>query len=237
MNWERFWERLWRSAGIQFVVLAIIASALYHGQPKIGASTGDLVSFYDGDRTRILIATFFFALSFLNLMWFGAALRSVLHDAGQGGWGAAATASSAALAAFLFVLMMLAAAPAYSIAGSGNESFTSGLNDLHWAGFVIVSFPLAMFVMSSAFGLWRAAIISNRFFGVGVAVVLLVLAGGTTWASDGFWAPDGAYGHAIAPGIGFVWIAVISGLLTRGVPATRAAGPAVRSVGVEIPST
>lgn len=48
----------------------IIAAALYHGQPKIGASTEDLVSVYDGDRTRILIVTFFFGLGFLNLMWF-----------------------------------------------------------------------------------------------------------------------------------------------------------------------
>src|SRR6186997_1073087 len=143
MYGELFWQRLWRSAGIQFVVLAVIGAILYHGQPKIGASAQSLVSFYDGDRTRILFATFVFGLAFLNLLWFGAALRSALHDAGQGGWGSAATASSAALAGFLFVLMMLAAAPAYSIAGAGNLAFTSGLNDLHWAGFVIVSFPLA----------------------------------------------------------------------------------------------
>ncbi len=223
---DPMWQRLWRSAGIQFFVLAIIAAALYRGRPEIGASTDDLVSYYDGDRTRILIATFFFGMAFLNLMWFGAALRSVLHDAGQGGWGAAATASSAALGAVLFVLMLLAAAPAYSIAGSGNESFTSGINDLHWAGFVIVAFPLAMFVMSGAFGLWRAGIISNRFFGFGVAAVILVLLGGTTWASDGFWAPDGAYARAIGPAIGFIWIAVISGLLVRGPSATRAPEPA-----------
>lgn len=89
------WERLWRSAGIQFVVVFIVASIVYGKGPKVGASADDLVSFYDGDRTRILIAVPIYCLAFLNLMWFGAALRGVLHDAGQGGWGAAATASSA----------------------------------------------------------------------------------------------------------------------------------------------
>ena len=217
------WERLWRSAGIQFVVLFIIASVVYGDQPEVGASPDELVSFYDGDRTRILIAAFIFGLALLNLLWFAAALRSALHDAGQGGWGAAATASSAALGAILFVLTTVGAALAYSIAGSGNDTLTSGLNDVTWAGFVMASFPAAMFVMSGAFGLWRAGIISNAFFGAGVAAVVLVLLGGTTWASDGFWAPDGAYSRFISPIIALVWIAVISGLLTRGLSTSRAA--------------
>jgi succinate dehydrogenase/fumarate reductase cytochrome b subunit len=215
MYGARFWERLWRSAGIQFVGLFIIASIVYGDQPKVGSSADDLVSFYDGDSTRILIASFIFGLALLNLLWFGTALRSALNDAGQGGWGAAATASSAALAGVLFVLTTIGAALSYSIAGSGNVFLTSGLNDVVWAGFVMASFPAAMFVMSGAFGLWRARVISNRFFGVGIGAVVLVLLGGTTWASSGFWAPDGAYSRFISPAIALVWVAVISGLLTR----------------------
>jgi hypothetical protein len=223
-----FWQRLWCSAGIQFVVLFVIASIVYGDQPKVDESADSLVSFYDGDSTRILIATFIFGLALLNLLWFGAALRSALHDAGQGGWGAAATASSAALASVLFVLTTVGAALAYSIAGSGNDTLTSGLNDVTWAGFVMASFPAAMFVMSGAFGLWRAGVISNALFGAGVAAVVLVLLGGTTWASDGFWAPDGAYSRFISPAIGLVWIAYVSGLLTRGLSTSRApARPAV----------
>jgi hypothetical protein len=47
---------------------------------------------------------------------------------------------------------------------------------------------------------------------VGVAVVVLTLLGGTTWASDGFWAPEGAYAIVSAL-IAYAWIAVISGFL------------------------
>jgi hypothetical protein len=214
------WERLWRMSGINFVLFFVIAYVIYGDQPKVGASAGKLASFYDGDRTRILIATVIFALAVLNLLWFAAAITNMLRDAGQGGWGAAATAASAALGSVFFVLIMLGAALAYSIAGSGNEPFTSGLNDLSWVCIVVVSFPAAMLIMAGSFGLWRAGIISNALFSAGVAAVVLVLLGGTTWASDGIWAPDGAYSRFISPVIGLTWVAVISGLLVMRGPST-----------------
>jgi hypothetical protein len=124
------WERNWRGAGIGFAAVLIVASVIYGSQPKVGASAAELVSFYDGDRTRILIATVFFCFAFLELLWFGAALSSVLRDAGMGGWGAAAIASSAAWAAVLFVRMAVRAGLAFSIAGSGYQQLTSGLNEL-----------------------------------------------------------------------------------------------------------
>jgi hypothetical protein len=181
------WERIWLGSGILAVVLLIGTFFIYGDQPKLGASPADLVSFYDGDGTRILIATVVFCLAFLELLWFGVAVASVLRDAGMGGWGAAATASSAARS-------------------------------------VILAFPSAMFVMSGAFGLWRAGIISNRFFSAGVAAVVLVLLGGTTWASDGFWAPDGGY-SLISQIILFAWIAVLSGYLMRHTSSVRSPAP------------
>jgi hypothetical protein len=76
-----FWERLWRTSGIQFVVLFIISYVIYGYQPQVGASPDALVAFYTGDRTRILIAAVFSGLNVLNLMWFAAALRTTLADA------------------------------------------------------------------------------------------------------------------------------------------------------------
>ena len=215
------WERQWRGAGVVAFVLAIVAFAVYGSQPKLGASADDLVSFFNGDRTRILIATVIFCFSFLELLWFGTALASVLRDAGKGGWAAAATASSAALGALLFLRMAVRAALAFSIAGSGSAAVTSSLADFGWVLSVVLAFPAAMFVMSGAFGLYRAELISRRFFAVGVLAVLVVLLGGTTWASQGFWAPDGAYAN-IAALVVFVWIAAISALLVRRQYAPRA---------------
>src|ERR1700730_9141866 len=121
-----FWERLWRSSGIQSVGLFIIAYLIYEYQPQVGAPGDALVAFYEGERTRILIAAIFSGLAVLNLMWFAAAIRTALADAGQDGLGAAATASSAMLGALFLLLVTIGAALAYSIAGSGNQTLTSG---------------------------------------------------------------------------------------------------------------
>jgi hypothetical protein len=223
VNTPVFWERLWRTSGIQFVLFFIIAYVIYGYQPQVGASPDALVAFYNGDRTRILIAAVFSGLNVLNLMWFVAALRTTLADAGQDGWGAAVTASSAAFGGLFFLLITVGAALAYSIAGSGNHTFTAGLNDFAWAGVVLSSFPRAMLIMAGSFGLWRARLISNALFAGGVAAVVLVLLGGTTWLSGGFWAPDGAYSRFVSPVIGLVWVVVVSRVLLTRSPGTRAA--------------
>src|SRR5438445_9299218 len=180
-----FWERLWRLSGINFVAFAIIAYVIYGHQPQVGASADALGAFYDGHRTRILIAATFSGLNVLNLMWFAAALRSTLADAGQDGWGAAATASSAAVGGLFLVLLTVSAALAYSIAGSGNQTVTAGLNDFVWALVVLSSFPRAMLIMSGSFGFWRAGLISNALFGTCVGAVVLGVLGGTTWLRGG----------------------------------------------------
>lgn len=215
-----FWERLWRSAGIQFLGTFIVGYFVYGSQPHVGASADALTAFYVGNRVRVLIAAVFGGLSILNLMWFAAAIRTTLADAGEDGWGSAATGSSAAVGGVFTLLLSLSAALAYSIAGSGNQVLTSSLNDFIWALFVLSSFPRAMLVMSSAFGLWRAKLISDSLFGAGVAVVVLGVLGGTTWVSGGIWAPDGAYSRFIWPILSLVWLLVVSRVLFQ-TPPTR----------------
>jgi len=225
------WERNWRGSGIFFAILFAVCWIIYGSQPKIGATAPALLSFYHGDRTRILIGATLFAFNLLNLMWFAAALGSALRDEGKGGWGRAATASSAALGAVLFVIYTVNLTLAYSTAGSGNLAVTAGLNDLSWILAVVASFPAAMLVMSGSFGLWRAGLISTGPFLAGVTVMVLLLLRATTWASDGFWAPDGAYTQYVSTIVALGWVAVVSGFLYMRSPAMakapeRAAVPA-----------
>src|SRR5882762_9902609 len=84
-----FWERLWRTAGVQSFLCFLVAYIVYGHQPQVGASADALAAFYDGDRSRILFAAVFYGLAVLNLMWFAGALRTTLADAGKDGWGAA----------------------------------------------------------------------------------------------------------------------------------------------------
>jgi hypothetical protein len=216
-----FWERLWRMSGINFVVFFVIAYVIYGFQPQVGASAEALTAFYGGERIRILIAAVISGMAVLNLLWFVAALRTTLADAGRDGWGGAVTASSTAFSALFLLLIAVGAALAYSIAGSGRDALTSGLNDFAWASVVLSSFPRAMLIMSGTFGLWRANLISNSLFAAGVAALVLVLLGGTTWMSGGFWAPDGAYSRFVSPIIGLVWVLVASRVLLARSPATR----------------
>jgi hypothetical protein len=217
-----FWERLWRLSGIISVVCVLIAYVVYGHQPSVGTSPEALLAFYNGNRTRILISTVFSGNAVLFLLWFAAALRTTLADAGEDGWGAAATAASAVVAVLFLLLTSVGAVLAYSVAGAGNSALTSGLNDFVWACVVLSSYPRAMLVMAGTFGLWRAGLISNALFAVGVAAVVLVLLGGMTWMSAGFWAPDGVYSRLVAPIVGLTWVVFVSGfLLSRG-PVARA---------------
>jgi hypothetical protein len=218
-----FWEHLWRTAGLQFVVFFIVISVIFGYQPQVGASPDALVAFYGGNRTRILIAAALSGLNLLNLLWFAAALRTTLADAGQDGWGAAATVSSAVFGGLTLLGVTITAALAYSIGGSGNPTITSALNDFSWALVVLMSFPRAMLIMSGAFGLWRAGLISNALFTAGVVGVVLGVLGGTTWLSGGFWAPDGAYSRFVSPILLLAWVLGVSRVLLTRSPATRAA--------------
>ena len=84
-----------------------------------GVSAEKLTSFYDGDSTRILISVVIYGFAVLCLLWFAAAVASVLRDAGKGGRGAAATAASAAIggiyARWVPTLTMLAWITAVSV--------------------------------------------------------------------------------------------------------------------------
>lgn len=198
---REFWEHLWRTAGLQSVGCFVGAYFVYAFQPEVAA--------------------IFAGMGVLNLMWFAAAIRSTLMDAGQDGWGAGATASSAALGALLLLLVSGHTALTHSIVGLGNQTLTSALNHAVWAGVVMTSFPRAMLIMAGTFGLWRGGLISNGQFAAGVAAVVLVLAGGSTWMSDGLWAPSGAYTRFISPAIAFIWIAAVSRVLLNRAPDAR----------------
>lgn len=84
-------------SGVSFVVFFMVAYVIYGQQPQVGATADALVAFYDGNRTPVLITVGLSAWNVLNLLWFAAAFRTTLANAGRDGWCAAVTASSAML--------------------------------------------------------------------------------------------------------------------------------------------
>ena len=181
----QFWDRLWRSAGIQFVILFIIGCFIYGAQPKLGSSPETVAAFYDGSRTRILIATFVFGMAVLNLLWFAAAVRSVLRDAGQDGWGAAVTASSAALGGIAVRAHGSGRGPCVQDRRLG-KFFAHSRAERRGVGLHGDDLFPARDVHHGQ--LLRALARRNDlepFFSACVAAVVLVLLGATTWATDG----------------------------------------------------
>jgi hypothetical protein len=216
------WERLWRSSGFGFVVLLIVAAAVYGPGPERGASVDTLVEFYRSHHTRILAAAVISGFAVLNLMWFAAAIASVLRSVGEAGWGTAVTAASAMFGSVFFAIVGLRAGQAYTFS-SGNDMFVASLHRVISGMVVMSSFPRAMLTMAPTFGLWRANLLSNRMFYLGVMAVVLTLLGGLAWAGTGFWAPDGAYVRWITPIIGAVWTLVLTGVVSKvGHPEERA---------------
>jgi hypothetical protein len=207
------WGKNWRGNGVIAAVLFVISYVIYGRQPKVGASAVDIVSFFDGDSTRVFISTVVFGFATLCLMWFAAALTSVLRDADKAGWGTAAAAAAGAVGAMYITVIAIRTTLAYSVARPGNDQVASALNDFSWVLKDLSWFPIAMLIMAGSFGLWRAGIFSNAAFGAGVTAMVLVLLGVTTWASDGFWAADEGYSQFVPTIVMLLWIAVVSGFL------------------------
>src|SRR5260370_28501779 len=105
-----FWDRLWRTAGIQSVLCFIVAYIVYGHQPQVGASAGALAAFYGGDRMRILIAAVFYGFAVLNLILFAGGLTTTLAGAGQNGWGGGGAASPGPPRAAFLLLIAVGAA-------------------------------------------------------------------------------------------------------------------------------
>src|SRR5260370_675773 len=64
-----FWERLWRTAGIQSVLCFIVAYIGHGHQPQVGASADALAALYDRDPLRIPFAGALYGLAGPALSW------------------------------------------------------------------------------------------------------------------------------------------------------------------------
>jgi len=113
-----------------------------------------------------------------HLMWFRGGAQDDPGDAGKkDGWGAAATASSPPSERFPLLIAMVAAL-AYSSAAR-EITCSHRAERLSYGLACVDSFPRECLSWPRRFGLWRARLISNALFAVGVAAVVLVLLGGT----------------------------------------------------------
>jgi MFS family permease len=229
---DRAWERGARGSGIVAALLAIAGIFAAGSFPGVSASAAEVASYYVDNRGRALVTFMILAASITFFFWFLGAIVSTLREAGMGGWAASMVALGTARAMFLFSFLVVYAGLAYRIAETADEGVVAALQDLGWSIRVVSLWPLAGMIFVSAIGLLRARVVPGWFAWFAFPASVIVLLGGTTWAREGFWAPDGLYG-LIAVLFGLAWMFLLSGLLLGLAPSRErapgsAAAPQVR---------
>jgi hypothetical protein len=196
------WERVARGAGVGFVVALIAAFIVMGEQPKVGDSAQQIVSFYDGDRGRVLTGLVIFAIAFVLLLWFVGAVANALREAGEGRLAATTIAFAAVFVGIQAVSGATIGALSLNVAATGDEGVVRALNTLAWSTDVIAAFPLAGVIAAASVGLMRSGILPGWYGLVGIAAAILAVLHGTNWSTDGFWSPSG----------GYLWVTIIAAL-------------------------
>jgi hypothetical protein len=208
------WERWARASGIAFVVFAVLAFVVGGETPQVGDSIEDVVSYYDGDRSTVLVSSFLFAVGLGFWIWFAGTLANNLRERGEGRVAATIIAAVAAFATIQLVGTALNAVLAFSVAGSGEAGVTKAFFDLTWTLDVIAAVPSAVFFLAAPLGLMRTQMIPRWLSLAGLGVAVLFALRLTNWASDGFWSPTGEYLFILIP-LTLLWILVASIILVR----------------------
>ena len=216
------WERWARASGIGFVVLFIVAFITLGEPPKVNDSTDEIVSFFDGDRGRVLTSMIVFGIAFILLLWFVGAIANALREAGEGRLGATTIAMGATFVSLQAVIGAIAGGLAVNIAATGDAGVVQALNTLTGSVDLIAAYPFAGLIAAATVGFTRLRLLPYWYGYVGLAAAVLVLLHGTNWATSGFWSASGGYlWITIIAGLG--WTLITSVLLYTRAPATAAA--------------
>jgi hypothetical protein len=198
-----------------------IAAFVVGGEtPTVGDPVEDVVSYFDGDRSQVLVSSFLFALGLGFFMWFGATLANNLRERGEGRVGATVLAAVTAFTTIQFVTTAFNAVLAYSVAGNGEPGVAKALFDLTWVLDIMAAVPSIVFFLAVATGFLRTGLAPRWLALAGLVIAVLFALRTTNWASDGFWSPTGEYLFILIP-LTSLWILVTSVILVRAAPSTE----------------
>lgn len=204
---DRHMGRHAAGAGILFVGLMVARTLLYGSTPKTGDPAATVAAFFVDHRTRILIAAYLTGLALCAFLAFLCTVAGHLRDGGQLRLGALALGAGLVAAAMAMVGMGIDLALAYGLAGSVSPGLVRGL----WliSTLMPLAFPLAVLVGATSLGLARMRAFPEGLPLLGGLATIAFLAGGATYARDGWFSPTGAYGLAMLI-VFLVWTVVMS---------------------------
>ena len=220
LDWDR-WSRL---SGVAFVVVAIVAFVIIGEPPKVDGSLDELVSFYDGDRGRVMTGMAVFGLASVLLGWFVGTVANLLRGAGEGRLAGTSIALASAFIGAQLILSGITGALSLNIAAAGDAGVIGALHTTQWTIDTMSAFPMAGLLLALAVGLTRSGILPSWTFPAGAAAAVIALLRGTNWAEDGFWAPGGGWTVVTIIAI-LLWFLMISVMLFRAAGTMRETVP------------
>jgi len=216
------WERWSRAAGIGFVVAYVAGFIVLGEPPKVNASADDVVSFFDGDRSRVLTALVIFGIAFALLLFFIGAIAEALREAGQGWFASTTVLTGAAFVALQAAGGAVVGGLSLSVARIGDAGVVTSFNVLASSIDVMAAFPLAFMLLVASVGLVRGRVLPGWFSWFGAIAAIIVLLHGTNWSRSGFWSATGGY-LWLTVGAGIIWAVVTSAMLYARAPSAQGA--------------
>lgn len=205
------WERWAPGAGILFVLAYIVAFAIGGDPPKADDSVGTIRDYY-ADDGAILTSTYIFGIAVVFYLSFVGTLASRLREAGQRRLAAVAFAGALTVAGIAIIGTLAGAVLAYRT--PADDSVLQAFYDVQLLAYVLVSFPAAALFAATAIASERAGVFPRWLNASSGVAAVAFLVGGATFASSGFFAPNGVY--AVIMTIVFMaWVVASSALMLR----------------------
>ena len=193
---ERRWEKLAAATGIGFVALILVSSFIVPEVLKIDDPMSKIVRHFQNHRTALLWSSYLGGLATVLLLWFAGAMSGYLRRHGAGRLATTSVAGAVAAAGVALAGGLAGLELAFRSAGMGS-GIVRVLFDMNQQTFVVIWFPLAVFVAATSIAGMRTGSLPGWLTRSGALFAVAALVGGTTWARSGAWAPGGVFDYIV----------------------------------------
>jgi hypothetical protein len=208
------WDRVAPGFGVVFAVFFLLGFLLIGDSPGLDDSPEEIATYFDEERGKLLTVIVLFGLAIVAFLWFlGSVVHALRVEADESRIAPTALGAGVVTASLFGGIVLLNAGLAFQIAEDGDAGVVAAVYDLAWVASTLISFPVAALVFATGIGVWRSRLLPAWFGWASAVAAVAILSSGTTWARDGFWAPDGLYNAYITPIIFIAWTVVASVLL------------------------
>jgi hypothetical protein len=210
------WDRIAPGFGVVFAVLFLLGFLLIGDSPALDDPAEEIAAYYDDDRGKLLTVIVLFGLSIVAFLWFlGSLVHTLRVEANESRLAATVLGAGVVTTSMFGGIVLMNAGLTFQIAEDGDAGVVAALYDLAWVASTLIAYPLAALVFAAGIGAMRGRLLPQWFGWTSAGGALVLLASGTTFARDGFWAPDGVYNAYITPLVFLGWVVVLSFLLLR----------------------